>query len=398
MIQLNQLWSNKRVKITENLLDEIGKRIYLKVLPDKRYAPICAYCGSSIKIHQYEKRTIRDIPLWGFEVFIESHYRKGYCPKCRKIVVEHLEFVQPGHRITNRLAHLILCLGKEMTDSAIADALQMSWNVVHKVHYEALQQRFGNMNYGNPRLLGIDEIAIKKRHHYATVIVDLETGRLLSMEPGRTKESLMEFYRKLTQKQRDGIEAVVTDAWQGFVSATEEMLPTAEIVTDYFHLVRRFNKEVMDAVRIAAYKSLDPGDITRKIIKKSKYLLYKKHDTSAKREVANLDEILKTNKDINTAYLIKDMLHAVFQAETEMDAIERFNMFITLCMESKLEPAIKFMTKLFKQYKYIINHAKYHITTSVVEGINNKIKIIKRRAYGFKNLNFFKLLSIQAFY
>jgi transposase len=398
MTTIKQLWRFKRVKFLGDCVDEKSKRIVIKVTYDIRYKPICAHCRGKISIHQHETRVIRDMPLWEYSVFIEAHYRKGFCPHCGKIVVEHLEYTSPGLRMTNRLAIYIVELGRKMSDADIARLLNMRWHAVHKVHYEALEHKYRDMDYGTPRLLGVDEIATRKGHNYATVIVDLENGRVLSLEEGRTKNSLRQFYEKLTPKQREGIEAVVTDAWEGFISATKAMLPNAAIVTDYFHLVRKFNSEVIDTIRIQTYKSLCFIDKDRKIIKRSKYILFKRRDRLTQRQEAKLSEILETNQALFTAYTLKDMLHAMFLAKTEEEARERINMFILLAAESHLQPVKPFIKRVIVQAQYIINHAKYQITTGMVEGINHKIKNIKRRAYGIKDLQFLKLLAIDAFY
>jgi len=134
MITIKQLWQFKRAKILSDHIDDEQKRITLKVSYDNRFSPICGHCKNEIKVHQYERRMIRDIPLWDYSVFIESHYRKGYCPKCKKIVVEYLEYTSPGLRMTNRLANYIVELGRKMSDSDISRLLHMSWDVAHKVH------------------------------------------------------------------------------------------------------------------------------------------------------------------------------------------------------------------------------------------------------------------------
>jgi transposase len=370
----------------------------MEVAPDKRYRAICAYCGGKILVHQHENRVIRDMPLWDFSVFITAHYRKGYCARCGKIVVERLDYTKPGLRITSRLAEYILGLGKKMSDADIARVLGLSWKVVHKVHYEALSDKYDDMDYGNPRLLAVDEIAVRKGHKYATVIVDIENGRVLSIEKDRTTESLMNFYNKLSPKQREDIEAVAMDEWSPYINATEQMLPNAEIVTDYFHIVKKYNAEVIDKVRAMTAKSIEILVDKSQIIKSKRFLLYKRKDKLNDTETAQLEHIFGTNQGLYIAYTLKDMLHAIFNSETVSEAIDKAQMFIKMAVESKIKPIRDFAAKVLKNMRHITNHAKYKITTGIVEGINNKIKNIKRRAYGIKDIQFLKLLAIDAFY
>ena len=114
--------------------------------------------------------------------------------------------------------------------------------------------------------------------------------------------------------------------------------------------------------------------------------------------MAQLEHILETNQALYIAYTLKDMLHALFSAETTDEAIDRAQMFIRMAIESKIRAIKDFAKKVFKHIRYIVNHAKYKITTGIVEGINNKIKNIKRRAYGIKDIQYLKLLAIDAFY
>ena len=398
MITIKHLWRFRKAKIEMEEIDLSKHSIFLVVSPDRRFAPVCAHCGCRILIHQHTSRVIRDIPLWDFSVFIEAHYRKGYCPVCGKIVVEHLDYTEPGLRITNRLAQYIQALGRVMCDSAVARLLGMSRHVVRKVHYEALLHEYGDMDYGDLHLLAVDEIAVRRGHKYATVIVDIETGRVLSLEENRKTESLISFYSKLSQKQRDGIEAVVMDQWKPFIKATEQMLPNADIVTDYFHFVKQYNREVMDRVRASTAKSLELLVDKRNIIKGSRFLLYKRKDKLTDTETAQLEHIFDTNRALYIAYTLKDMLHAMFSAETTDQAIDRIQMFIHMAVESQIKIIKNFAAKVLKHIQYIANHAKYKITTGIIEGINNKIKNIKRRAYGIKDLQYLKLLAIDAFY
>lgn len=395
MITIKQLWRFCRAKIDSSYVDSAQNAIYLEVSPDKRYKPICAYCSSRITIHQHEERVLRDIPVWGFSVFIRAHYRKGRCPQCGKIVVEHLEYTKPGLRMTNRLAEYIVGLGRKMSDADTARFLALSWDVVHRIHYEALFHKYKDMDYGTPRLLGVDEIARKRGHNYATVIADIENGRVLSLEKDRTVDSLKNFYKKLTIEQRENIEAVAMDGWKPYIRATKEMLPDAEIVMDYFHLVKRYHAEVIDKIRIMTYNELK--GLEKKIIKGTRFILYKNREKLDDHERTKLDEILGANRALYIAYTLKELIHSMFHTDLIDEAKDRINMFLRMAVESNICALKNFAGKLVKYAEYIINHAKYKISTSIVEGMNNKINNIKRRAYGIKDLQFLKLLTIDAF-
>lgn len=361
-----------------------------------RYKPICPYCKEKIYIHQHKSRVIRDIPLWDYSVYIRAHYRNGFCPKCGKIVVEYLEYTKPGLRMTNRLADYIVQLGRVMSDSDIARILGITRYTVRRIHFDALKHKYNDLNYDNLRYIGIDEIAIHKGHKYATVIVDIEAGRVLSVEEDRTTESLKRFYNRLTPEQRESIVAVAMDGWKAYIKATEEMLPNAEIVTDYFHMAKRYNAEVIDKVRITTYNESEGLD--KQMIKGTKFILYKNDENLDDNQRLHLEKILGTNRGLYIAYTLKEMLHSIFKTESTTEAKDRVMMFIKLSIESKIKPIKDFAGKIVKYIEFIINHAEHKISTGKNEGINNKLKNIKRRAYGFRNFQYFRLLAIDAFY
>ena len=298
MVKIYNLWRFCRAKIVSSEINYSREVLKLVVEPDLRYNMMCAHCGTKLHdVHQNEYRTIRDIPVWEYEVQIEAHYRKGFCPKCQKIVVEHLEYTRPGLRMTNRMVEYIVTLGRHLSDSEIARMLGLSRWVVRRIHYEALKEKYSDVDFGDLMFLLVDEISLRKGHRYATVIVDYERGRVLDVITDRTQESLESFYKKLSQKQRESIEAVAMDMWKPYWKATQEMLPNADIVTDYFHLVRKYHSEVIDPVRKMVYQRAESEE-EYKIIKKTKFILYKRRDRLKNSEEIRLKKLLETNSDL----------------------------------------------------------------------------------------------------
>jgi transposase len=395
---IKQICGYSRVKITGESVDLRLKKIVYRIEPDCRFRAVCAHCGSPLKVHQYEWRNLRDLSLWEFDIIAEAHYRKGYCPKCDKITVEKLEYTKPGLRMTNRMADAVLMLCRLMSNKDVGRYFGLSWYVIHRLHYGILEDKYANMDYGSPQFLGVDEIATKRGHTYATVIVDLDKGRVLSIEEGRETESLKAFYEKLSPQQREGIKAVAMDGWKPFINATTEMLPNAKIVTDFFHMAKKYNTEVIDQVRADAYKSVENVASVRNVIKGGRFILFKSKDKLDKYETAKLDTILATNTHLNEAYVLKDLVHSMFKSDSVEVVQDRINLFFQLVGQSQNKHLKAFVKVIFKNSDYIINRAIFKISTSKVEGINNKIKLIMRKAYGIKDLQYLKLLAIDAFY
>ena len=165
---------------------------------------------------------------------------------------------------------------------------------------------------GNPSIIVIDEISLKKRHTYLTIVVDWETGKVIWVGRGRKYRTLSKFFKTLSAEQRESIVAVGMDMWDPYIKAVEEYLPRARIVYDQFHLIAAFNR-VIDRVRNIEYRKAD--EVGRQVIKDSKYLLLKNKENITQREAPGLKALLELNTFITTAYILKDYLKKLYRYE-----------------------------------------------------------------------------------
>lgn len=375
-------------------MDIQSKTVSLKVEPQRRYAPVCHVCNSpSYSIHSYHERTVRDLNIFEAKTFIQYSYRKIRCSKCG-IVVEYLELVEPDLRITRRLANYILELCRYMTIKEIAKHLELDWKTVKNIHKDYLLKRFSEEDIGYPKLLAMDEISLKKRHRYLTVIINWENGRVLWIGEGRRYETLKEFFDSLSEEQRKAIRAIAMDMWDPYIKAVKECAPDASIVFDQFHVVKAFGK-VIDKVRNAEYRKADKEG--KEVIKGSKYILLKNRENLLGEEKPRLKTLLNLNEAITTVYILKDYLKKLWHYKYAKCAEKFLDYWCSLAVQSKIRPVIAF-AKTLKRYAYgIINHCRFPIHTSRMEGINNKIKVIKRKAYGFHDVEYFSLIIKSAF-
>ena len=388
-IELKAFFEFCRVRIVKQAVNIRSKLVFLKAKPDERYKPVCHNCkGHSDSIHSYHERTVRDMSIFESKTLIQYSYRKIRC-LCCGIVVEDLALVDPTVRVTKRLASYILDLCRFMTIKEVAKHLSLDWKTVKDIHKRYLQGSFSHEDVGYPRLLAIDEISLKKRHHYLTVIINWETGRVLWVGEGRKYETLKGFFDSLTEEQRNAIQAIAIDMWDPYIKAVKESCPEAAIVFDQFHVVKAFSK-VIDKVRNSEYRKADKEG--KEVIKGSKYLLLKNKDNLLEEEKPKLKALLKLNEALTTVYILKDYLKKLWQYKYANCAKRFLNHWCCLAEESKIRPVMAF-AKTLKRYAYgIINHCKFPIHTSRMEGINNKIKVIKRKAYGFHDVEYFSLI------
>ncbi len=302
-IQIKPLFKFCKVKVLDQSVDLVKKIVWIKMEPDKRYDPVCHRCERKVKeIHSYHQRTIRDLNLLDARTFITISYRTLRCPSCGD-VVEKMEMVDFYQRVTRRLAHYILELCQFMTIREVARHLGLDWKTIKEIHKGFLKERFSKESLGLPRILAVDEIFLRKGHHYLTVILNWENGRVLWVGEGRKYETLKAFFDSLSQKQRDSIEAVAMDMWDPYIKAIKECCPNASIVFDQFHVVRAFGK-VIDRVRNAEYRKANREG--KEVIKGSKYLLLKNREHLRKEERPKLRALLELNQALTTVYILSD--------------------------------------------------------------------------------------------
>jgi transposase len=378
----------------EQVIDTVKNIVTIRVQPDKRYTPVCYNCKRSIKeIHSHNKRPVRDLNILDAKTFLFVMYRTVKCQSCG-YVVEDLGLMSPCKRVTKRLAAYILELCKYMTITEVAKHLGLDWKTVKDIHKQHLQEKFSYEDIGTPRLLAIDEISLKKRHRYLTLIINWEVGRVLWVGEGRKYETLKAFFDTLTEEQRNAIQAIAMDMWDPYIKAVKEYCPRADIVFDQFHVVKAFGR-VIDKVRNSEYRKANKQ--CKEVMKGSKYIFLKNRENLLQDEKPKLRSLLKMNEAITTVYILKDYLKKLWRYRYPKCAESFLNYWCSIAIESKIKPAIAF-AKTLKKYAYgIINHCRFPIHTSRMEGINNKVKVIKRKAYGFHDIDYFSLIIKNAF-
>jgi transposase len=388
-IQINAFFRFCRVKITTQRFHMESNMVFIETEPDKRYNPICHNCGSvAMKIHSYNKRMVRDLNMFKARTFIRYTYRTLRCDQCG-LVVEDLGLAEPYARVTKRLAQYIWDLCQLLTIKEIAELLELDWKTIKDIHKSRLKERFSQPDIGNPKLLAVDEISLKKRHKYLTVVTDWESGRVLWVSQGRGEESLEEFFCQLTPEVKKGIKAIAMDMWDPYIKAVKDHCPGCDIVFDQFHVVSSFGR-VIDKVRNIEFRKAN--QVGKEVIKGSKYILLKNPENLFKEEKPKLKAILKLNKALSTVYILKDYLKRLWQYRYPKCAKRFLHFWCSLAFQSKIKPVIQF-AKTLTRYAYgIINHCRFPIHTSRLEGINNRIKVIKRKAYGFHDVEYFSLI------
>ncbi len=394
-INLTPLLPDCQAKVVDQYVIFDKKVVNVVLMPDERYNPICSKCRAACKkVHSYTDRDIRDLNVFDFKTNIVCCYRKVRCPNCG-ITVEDIGITEPGVRITKRLAEYIVILCHFMAITDVARHLSLDWKTVKEVHKKYLLHKFSNENFGRPRILVVDEIAIHKGHKYLTVVIDWDSKKVLWIGKDRRLDSLKRFYSLLSDEQKKGIKAVAMDMWKPFVKATLDCLPNTCIVFDQFHMLNTFSK-IIDKIRVAEYMAASKED--KEIIKGSRYLLLKNSENLHEEEKSKLNKILAINKNITTTLILKDLLKKLWSHRHADKASEFLEYWCHLALDSGIKYLKSFVKTLQTHAHGILSHCMYPIHTSIIEGFNNKIKLIKRKAYGFNDMEYFTLVVKEAFF
>jgi len=382
--------------IDQNVHGKDAGSAMIKLAPDLRYRPRCHHCNSpAATVHsQGYRRHIRDLNMAATEVWLQVEYRKIWCSNCGGAKVEKLSFVDPSQRVTHRLARYIYDLCKLMTVQDVAEHLDLNPKTVKAIDKSFLEKAFGQTDYHGLKILAIDEIAVRKGHNYMTVVLDYLSGRVVWLGKDRDMDTLDRFFAEMTDKQKKAIEAVAMDMWEAYINRVEYHCPNAKIVFDFFHLVQSFGK-VIDKVRRDEYLKANKHD--RKVLKGSRYLLLKNEENLTEKQQSRLQAVLELNSTLSILYVLKDQLKLLYYYSDRRKVKQTLDDWCRMAEQIELDSVQRFIKRLrFFEYG-ILNHADYPIGTSGLEGVNNKIKLIKRRAYGFHDSEYFALKVKQAF-
>jgi len=383
------------MKVAYQSVPEGSRSALVRLEPNQRYRPRCHACGQPAQtVHSATRKFVRDLSLADFSLMLQIEYRKIWCGSCGGVRVEQLEFVDTHQRVTHRLAAYAAQLCKAgLSVEAVARHLDLDPKTVKAIDKAALEVEFGQTTYDGLKRLAIDEIAVKKGHNYMTVVLDYDTGRVVWMGEGRQNATIDAFFEAMPTEVREGIEAVAIDMWEPYINAVKRWCPQADVVFDLFHVVKAFNK-VIDDIRNEEFRKAS-GDL-RELLKGSKYLFLKNWGNLKRDGRVQLEEILDLNARLNTLYWLKDLLAHIWDYYYPGWAMKMLAEWCEVARQDGHPALVKFARMLERHQYGIISHCKHQIHTSKLEGVNNKIKVVKRIAYGFHDLEYFALKVKQA--
>ena len=389
---------------------------------------ICS-CGQRMHINSSKDIYIWHLNIGGSLSCLCFPHNQLRCPKCGATKSQFISFKAAGHRITEALLTYVcdlLAMGT-YTNKDIADITGLNKNVIKEIDKKRLQGLYTTDNGTKlikpekpAKYLGIDEFKLHNGRRYATHIIDLETGHVLWIQKGKSKQVVYDFIDHVGMEWMSGVEAVACDMNSDFEEAFEEKCYWIQPVFDHFHIIKNFNDKVVSEVRKDEQRRLiEEGDAdAAKSLKRTRYILTSKRSTLQKKDEdaaservihkgsplfktedvkrkggneAKYDSLLQENRLLFTIDLIKEKLSDAYAMTDEVKMADAIIDIIDICNATGNKHLLWFGKLLDTHFEGVIAHATYIISSGKIEGINQKIKTLRRHGYGYPDDEYFFL-------
>lgn len=386
----SSLFSFKGQCVESCSIEEMSQGVFVRCRRDRRYKVKAPISGTSCTVDHYVKRRLQDLPVSGRPCTIEVELAKTRDKEGRRLI-EETEYVAKGGRYTARFCKFISGLCRHMSIHAVSQHLGIRWETVKNIDRAYLRSSLPALDpekLNNLVHIGVDEVARAKRHDYMTVVYDLVSGHLIWVEHGRKAEVLISFFEQLSEETKSGIKAVSMDMGQSYQSAVRKMLPNADIVFDRFHVMQNYciliKKERAKAFRNGSHDE-------KKMLKGTLFLLLKNAHKLDDRQSDRLDDLLESNKTLCVVYMLKEQLQAIWDEPDYETMVAALEAWCRLAKSTRILSLINFADALLERKVGICNYGKYKLTNARVEAGNVSIGLLRRRARGVRDTDYFKL-------
>ena len=351
----------------------------------------CPACGSREVIFRgHVERRFRSLPIGRRASAIVLPIPRVECRACGVTRQVKVPFADPRRSYTKSFERYVLELSRSMTMRDVALHLNVGWDLIKDIQKRDLSRRYAKPKLKHLRYIAIDEIAVAKGHRYLTVVMDLESGAVVFVGDGKGGDALKPFWKRL-RPSKAKIEAVAMDMSRAYWGAVLTHLPKAKIVFDHFHVIKLFNDKLSDLRRTMYREATEV--MHKEVLKGTRWLLLKNPENldAKKNEKQRLEEALALNKPLATAYYMKDDLRRFWQQPGKQFATMFLDGWIRRAEASGIRILQQMAKTLAAHRSGLLAYYDVMISSGPMEGTNNKIKTMKRQAYGFRDHEFFKL-------
>ena len=373
----------KLLGVTGLLVSSVGLEedgLIIDVQPRWR-KPRCGECGRTRPAYdQSPVRRWRHLALGRVVLWLRYAPRRVECVTCG-VRVEHVPWAALGSRFTFEFEEMVGYLAQRMDRTAVCKQLGINWRTVGGIVERIVAERLDPSRFDDLTVIGIDELSFRRNHNYVTVVVDHLRKRVVWIGEGKSAETLQQFFNLLGPERIRKLTHITVDMSAAFISAIDTHAPHVEKVFDRFHVQRLASIAVDEVRRAEVREAATSGEA--KALKNTRWTLLKRGWKLDQREEAKLAEVQATNRRIYRAYLLKEMLGHILDYRQRGRAERHIEEWISWAARSKLKPFVK-LAGTIKRFKIgILAYVKTRFTNGLTEGLNNKTRLITRRAYGF---------------
>ena len=361
------------------------------LITQPRHTYRCPQCGSKDVIGRGQTvRIFRSLPIGDHPTFISLPVPRVECRRCNVIRQVKIPFAEPRRTYTRAFARYALAISRMMTIKDAALRLGVSWDVVKEIQKKYLTKKYAKPKLRHLRQIAIDEISVGKGHKYITIVMDLESGAVVHVGDGKGGDALLPFWKRL---RRSGakIEAVATDMSPAYISAVTTHLPGAALIFDRFHVIKLYN-EKLTGLRRAMYRELE-DTMEKEVLKGTRWLLLKRPENldASRKESERLEEALRLNKPLATAYYLKEDLRQLWGLPNKHSAARFLEDWIARARATGIAQLGQMANTMSLFREGVLAYYDEPISTGPLEGTNTKIKLLQRQAYGYRDQEFFRL-------
>lgn len=352
---------------------------------------VCPECNQiTDQIHQNDKyRYVQDLPVQNHTVWLKVLKRRFFCPFCEKVFTERFDSFTGKKRRTDRLTQHIMETSRGLSHKRAEEVLnkegiQVSRHTIAFILHQQAETKHQKAP-GSGAAIGLDDFSLKKREKYATVVSDLKGHRVVDVLEGRDKRSIRDYLKKLALAT--SILFVVMDMWKAYYHAVREALPEAVIIIDKFHVLKVIN-EALNTVRKRVQRH--PQGSTERMIYEVRGYLWRRPEKLTREQKRKLKKVLSLEPVLAKAYSLKCQFWGWYEYRYRKVARKHLDDWCTEAIASGLPEFIEAAGTLRRWEEPILNYFGPRWTNGYTEGVNNKIKVIKRRGYGCRNFQNFR--------
>lgn len=383
--------------VYSNVRLDAGKNrdsLVVTIRPRKNGVVLCSCCGKECSVYdRLSAREFNFVPLWNIRVVFEYKMRRVNCPTCG-VKVEKIPWATGKSHTTTAFQIFLAQWARKLSWKETAESFGSCWDTVYRSVKMVVRYGLAHRNLDGITAIGVDEVQYKKGQKYITLVyqINAEKRRLLYVGKNRTSKTLLRFFFEFGKTRTALLKFICSDMWAPYLKVIRKKAPQALNILDRFHIVGHLTKAV-NQVRIDEVKKLKQDGYDESVLRHTKYCFLKNPENLTDKQKIKLNDVLEYDLKSVRAYLLKESFQLFWNYTSPYWAEWYLKKWCDRAMRSRLDPIKKFVTTIRNHQPLIMNwfKAKKQYSSGVVEGLNRKVNLVTRKAFGFRSYEVLKI-------